>query len=147
MKRTPIDQAYPNLSKKGVVTVPFGGRTIYESFHPGVDIAAEKGTPIKAPVDGVVVNTTEGKRQGDQGYGNLVKIRTNSGEQHQLGHLDRVNLKPGDNVKAGQTRVGTLGNSGSSYSLSGKGDGSHLDYRISDAYRRYKNPSLYVRNL
>lgn len=140
-------QQYPGLAGLGKVTVPYGGKTLYEAFHPGVDVANTKGTPIKAPVSGVVTKSVGGKVQGDQGYGNFVTIKTANGDQHQLGHLEAPFVRAGQRVQAGQSLVGKMGNSGSAYSPSGQGDGTHLDYRIATAYGRYKNPMLYLKNI
>lgn len=139
-----IPQQFSNLGK---ITVPYGGQTAYENFHPAVDIANTKGTPIKAPVSGVVNKVVSGKVNGDAKYGNLVTILDNYGNQHQLGHLDNPVARVGDQVQAGASPIGTMGNSGSAYSQSGQGDGTHLDYRIVSAYNQWKNPSLYIRNL
>jgi len=45
-------------------------------------------------------------------------------------NLYAMNVKPGQQIRAGQP-VGTQGNTGSVYSLSG-GDGTHLDVTIYD---------------
>lgn len=147
MFRLPIQRQYQNLNKLGVVTVPPGGQTQYEQFHPGVDIANVKGTPISAPANGVVESVVTGKRQGDNGFGNSVTIKDMQGNRHQLNHLDSVGVHPGQRVQAGGKPIVTMGNSGSAYSPSGKGDGTHVDYRLVNAYGRYKNPMTYVRNL
>lgn len=142
MFRIPMQQKFPNL---GRVTVPFGGKTAYENFHPALDVANVKGTPVPATGTGVIEQTVAGKQQGDSGYGNLVSIRTPNGDKHQLGHMENVNVRPGQKVQAGQL-VGTMGNSGSAYSPSGRGDGTHLDVRITNAYGKYKNPYTYMKN-
>lgn len=142
----PITKQFQNLSSIGKLTTPWGGKTAYENFHPGVDIANMKGTKIPAPVSGVVTNVKTGQQQGDSGFGNSVTVKDNEGNQHQLGHLNAPYVKPGTVVQAGKTLVGEMGNTGSAYSPSGKGDGTHLDYRIVSAYGRYKNPMTYVKN-
>jgi murein DD-endopeptidase MepM/ murein hydrolase activator NlpD len=130
----------------GALTVPFGGKTEEEAVHPGVDIANDIGTPIPAMTDGVVVNTVTGKPQGSNDFGNSVDIKDAEGNVHQFHHLQNVGVQPGQQVKAGQ-EVATMGNSGATYSPSGQGDGTHLDYRIVSAYGKYINPMLYVRNM
>lgn len=147
MFQLPIRRRFPELeSKLGVVTTPVGGQTAYEKFHPGVDIANHKGTPIPPPVSGFVTQVVSGRKQGDQGFGNSVTVKDAQGNQHQLGHLEQPNVRVGQRVQAGQGSVGTMGNSGAAYSPSGKGDGTHLDYRIVSAYGKYKNPMTYVKN-
>ena len=137
-----LPQRFPNLANLGKVTVPYGGQTKWEGFHPGVDIANAKGTPIPAPVSGTITNVVTGKKQGDNGYGNSVTVKDTGGNQHKLSHLDNVFVRPGDRVQAGRP-TGTMGNSGSTYSQGGQGDGTHLDYRIVSAYGRYMNPMSY----
>lgn len=137
---------FPNLTALGRITTPYGGDTRYEAFHPGVDIANHKGTPIKAPVDGVVVHAVAGKTQGDASYGNSVMIKDAEGNHHNFGHLDQTMVRPGQTVKQGNP-VGTMGNTGAAYSPSGNGDGTHLDYRVVAAYGRYKNPQPYLNKL
>lgn len=138
---------FKNLTRIGKITVPYGGATRYESFHPGIDVANIKGTQIKSPVSGVVKNVVNGKKQGDNGFGNYATIKSANGDEHKLSHLNIAYVKKGDITQAGKTSIGELGNSGASYSPSGRGDGSHLDYRIISAYRKYKNPYMYLKNL
>jgi murein DD-endopeptidase MepM/ murein hydrolase activator NlpD len=158
MKQPLPQQRYSNLSKLGNITVPYGGSTRYEQFHPGIDIANVKGTPINAPASGVVTpinapasgvvtDAVGGKVQGDKDYGNTLIIKDKKGNKHRLSHLEQLNVRPGQQVVAGQTPVGTMGNSGSAYSPSGRGDGTHLDYRLVTAYGKYKNPMTYLKNL
>ena len=52
-------------------------------------------------------------------------------------------MEVGQPVYAGEP-IAALGNTGSTYSASGKGDGSHLDYRIYNAYKKmFINPFSY----
>jgi murein DD-endopeptidase MepM/ murein hydrolase activator NlpD len=60
--------------------------------------------------------------------------------------LQGINVQKGQQVSKGQD-VATMGNSGATYSPSGKGDGTHLDYRIVTAFGKYKNPMKYLQNL
>lgn len=126
----------------GNITTPFGGQTTQESFHPGVDIANAKGTPIPAFAGGKVLATIRGRRPGDNNFGNSVVIQDNQGLTHRYSHLANVNVAPGQEVKNGQN-VGTMGDSGATYSPSG-GDPSNLDYRIMDAYGRFLDPTPFV---
>ncbi len=130
----------------GVLTVPFGGSTRQEQFHPGVDFANEKGTPIPATVNGVVTEADGGHVQGENNFRNSVTIKDANGDSHQFHHLQNINVKQGQQVQQGQP-VATMGNTGATYSQSGEGDGTHLDYRIVTAYGKYKNPMTYLKNL
>lgn len=130
----------------GVMTVPFGGKTLEEDFHPGVDFANQMGTPIPATVDGVVTEADGGHVQGENNFGNSVSIKDANGDTHEFHHLQNIGVRPGQMVRRGQ-QVATMGNTGATYSQSGRGDGTHLDYRIVTAYGKYKNPMMYLRNL
>lgn len=141
-----INRKFPNLVGLGRITTPWGGNTAYEGFHPGIDIANAKGTPVKAPVSGTVVRAIGDKQAGDASYGNSAMIKDGQGNYHNFGHLDQTMVQEGQTIKEG-TPVGTMGNTGAAYSPSGKGDGTHLDYRIVSAYGRYKNPSNYINKL
>lgn len=137
-------QRFKNLAL-GVVTVPFGGKTTQESFHPGIDIANSAGTPIHAPVDGVVIKSDGGHIQGENNFGNTVELKDGEGNLHQFHHLQNINVKPGQQIKKGTT-VATIGATGATYSPSGN-DPSNLDYRIVNAFGKYRNPMNYIRNL
>jgi murein DD-endopeptidase MepM/ murein hydrolase activator NlpD len=142
-------QIYKNLSANinqlGTVTTPYGGSTKFEKFHPGVDVANKIGTPIPAFAGGTVVSVDTGHKQGDKAYGNTVTIVDQNGDKHRYSHLNQVLVKVGQKVGRGQ-EVATMGNTGQTYSTSG-GTGSHLDYRIVDAYNRYVNPYTYLKKL
>jgi len=93
---------------------PFTGR---HAFHRGLDISARRGTPIIAPGHGIVVFAG---RSG--GLGKVVKVSHGFGFTTVFGHLDRIDVEPGDEVERGDT-VGLLGNTGRS-------TGPHLHYEV-----------------
>lgn len=142
----PPQERFKNLTKLGVVTTPFGGKTANEDFHPAVDVANVKGTPITSPVDGRVISAVDGKIQGDDGYGNNIMIQALNGDKLRFSHLDEIKVGIGQTVKKGQ-QIATMGNSGNSSSPSGEGDGTHIDIRIVDKYNKYKNPFTYLKNM
>jgi murein DD-endopeptidase MepM/ murein hydrolase activator NlpD len=126
----------------GVVTTPFGGQTAFEGSHPGLDIANRIGTKIPSPVEGFVVEATAGQPQG-QGFGNKVVVKDKAGNMHQFGHLNKPYVAKGTYINKNQP-IGEMGNSGAAYSKSGMGDGSHLDYRIVNAFGKYMNPGQFL---
>jgi len=128
----------------GKITTPYGGRTAYEKVHPGVDVANRKGTVLPSTVSGVVTAVVNGFRNGDKGFGNQVMVKDKGGNLHKFGHLYKSFVRPGQQVQRGQP-IMQMGDSGSSYSPSG-GDSSHLDYRIVNAYGKYKNPMTYLKS-
>jgi len=106
---------------RGWITSPFGNRTSpfsgIPTFHEGVDIAAQTGTPVMAPADGVVI-----KAGFSTGYGNMVEISHGYGIKTVFAHNSRLNVKAGQRVRRGEV-VSYVGDSGSS-------TGPHLHYEV-----------------
>jgi murein DD-endopeptidase MepM/ murein hydrolase activator NlpD len=106
---------------RGWVTSHFGNRTSPFSgilkFHEGMDIAAQTGTPVAAPADGVVIKAGFGT-----GYGNVVEISHGYGIRTLFAHNSRLNVKVGQRVKRGDV-IAYVGDSGSS-------TGPHLHYEV-----------------
>lgn len=77
----------------------------YPCVHPGVDLVGRRGTPVRAPEDGVIVRTANGASAPFTGYGPwLVILQGRSGVYHLLAHLDPATAAlgtPGLAVKAG----------------------------------------------
>lgn len=78
------------------------------SFNDGINIAAERNSPIKAAENGVVVYA------GDElkGSGNLVLVRHADRWMTAYAHLGDIKVKRGAVVKRGET-LGTVGSTGS----------------------------------
>jgi murein DD-endopeptidase MepM/ murein hydrolase activator NlpD len=86
-------------------------------FHPGLDISADKGTPVYATADGVVDLTS-----WIGPYGNLIVLNHSFGITTRYGHLSRFLVKPGQKVKKGQM-IGYVG-------ATGRATGPHLHYEV-----------------
>lgn len=132
----------PSMKKLGALTVDYGGKTRYEKFHPGLDLAAKMGTPIPAWTGGRVSEVVGGKRQGDKAFGNYIIVTDKSGNRHRYSHLQNSYVNIGDEIKKGRI-IGGMGNTGQTYSISG-GDASHLDYRVRNLYGKYISPYQFV---
>lgn len=75
--------------------------------HLGTDYAADRGTPIKAAGDGVII-----ERGFTKGNGNYVKIKHNSTYTTGYLHMSKFsNLKKGQRVKKGEV-IGYVGKTG-----------------------------------
>ncbi|MBM3810913.1 MAG: M23 family peptidase [Acidimicrobiia bacterium] len=101
------------MSSFGLRTDPFSGEG---AFHPGVDLSAEVGTPIKATADGVVVHA---EYAGN--YGRLI-IVDHGGIQTYYAHLSRIDVIAGQEVRRAQA----IGASGAS----GRVTAPHLHYEV-----------------
>ncbi|MGC8500280.1 MAG: M23 family metallopeptidase [Leptospirillia bacterium] len=121
---------------RGVMTSRFGYRTspfgLGRDFHPGIDIAGSIGTPIMATASGTV--TLAG---WDQGFGKTVVIDHSGTISTLYGHLEKVNVYEGEQVKRGEV-IGYLGNTGLS-------TGPHLHYQIMVNHTPV-NPKRYILN-
>lgn len=105
----------------GRITDGFGKRRhpIFKRImeHHGIDIAANRGTPILAPADGYVTYTG---RNG--GYGLFVSINHKYGFETKYGHLQKIYVRRGQFVKRGD-KIGEVGNTGISTA-------PHLHYEV-----------------
>ena len=99
----------------GAFTSGFGMR--WGAMHNGIDIANAVGTPIKAVMDGVVIDSGPAS-----GYGNWIRIRHNDGSVSVYGHMETLAVAVGQQVYAGQEIAG-MGSRGFS-------TGSHLHFEI-----------------
>jgi murein DD-endopeptidase MepM/ murein hydrolase activator NlpD len=87
------------------------------AFHPGIDIDAPWGTPVRAAGDGDVTGTTLGT-----GYGRGVVIDHGHDLVTLYGHLSSVAVVPGQHVTRGQV-IGYVGQTG-------RATGPHLHYEV-----------------
>lgn len=99
----------------GMRADPFHGRP---TFHGGIDITADVGTPVLATADGQVITV-----DADANYGKYITLQHADGTFSRYGHLSEQRVEEGARVQAGQT-IGAVG-------ATGRATGSHLDYRVS----------------
>lgn len=88
------------------VSSGFGNR--HDGFHPGIDLAARYGSPVRAALTGEVVYAG-----WDGGYGKLVALRSDDGIVTRYAHLSTIanEVTVGTELKEGEVlgRVGTTG--------------------------------------
>ncbi len=88
--------------------------------HEGIDIFAEKGTPVLAATEGIVLRLAETPVGGK-----VVWVLGPAGNNHYYAHLDRFGrVGPGDRIRAG-TPLGYVGNTGNA-----KSTPPHLHYGV-----------------
>ncbi len=128
----------------GTITTPFGGSTRYEQSHPGLDIANRIGTPVPSLSGGIVERVVRGQSPDSKGFGNYVIVKDATGNSFRYSHLNNSYMQVGQQIKQGQL-LGTIGNTGSTYSRSKTGSGAHLDIRVRDAYNTFLDPTKFFR--
>jgi murein DD-endopeptidase MepM/ murein hydrolase activator NlpD len=108
-----------SLPVKSRVTSPFGSKRVYngemKSFHQGLDLRAQVGTPIHAPAPGIVVLA-----KNLFFTGNTVLLDHGYGVFTIYGHMSRLKVKKGDRVGSG-TILGLAG-------MTGRANGPHLHW-------------------
>lgn len=124
----PLDGGYIS-SDFGSRSNPFDGYS--SDYHPGIDIAANYGTPIYASAAGYV------QRAGWYGgYGKYIKISHDYGYATAYGHLSSIEISAGDYVSKGQI-IGYVGSTG--YST-----GPHLHFEVLH-YGKQVNPRRLIK--
>lgn len=93
---------------------PFSGEG---AMHTGVDILAPRGTPVRATADGIVTFAS-----WNSGYGRCVIIDHGNNYQTVYGHLNRIDVIEGQEIRQGEV-LGAVGNTGRS-------TGAHLHYEV-----------------
>jgi len=94
---------------------PFTGENV--ETHKGLDFKGKRGEIVKSTASGRV--TYAGRRGG---YGNCIVINHGNGFETYYGHLSRILITEGTQVKAGDN-IGKIGSTGRS-------TGPHLHYEI-----------------
>jgi murein DD-endopeptidase MepM/ murein hydrolase activator NlpD len=130
--RTTVPSIWP---VRGQITAGFGQRMDPFSgegaFHPGVDISVPFGTKVEAAADGIVLEAGP-----ESGYGNEILIDHGFGLTTKYGHLSRIFVVVGQELKRGQV-IGAVG-------MTGKTTGPHLHYEV-HIHDTPVNPTRYLR--
>jgi hypothetical protein len=115
-----IDTSMLTVPSRGTISSPFGQR--WGKVHEGVDIAAQYGTPIYSAFNGVVDYSG-----WEEGYGNLIQIKSDGNMETLYGHCSSLSVKVGVLVKKGD-KIGNVGSTGNS-----TGPHVHFEVRINGA--------------
>ena len=99
-------------------------------FHHGVDLAAPRGTEVRAAKAGRVI--FRGRKKG---FGRLIIVDHGGGQHTYYAHLSGYNTRKGRNVKRGQ-RIGRVGKSG-------RASGYHLHFEVRQNGRSV-NPAKHI---
>lgn len=114
----------------GTISSRFGIRS--RDNHKGLDIAAPKGTAIKAAAGGEVIFSGYGTSLYS-GYGNVVVVQSTSSVVILYGHCSELYVKTGESVVQGQV-IAAVGSTGQS-------TGNHLHFEI-----RYNGKAIDPKN-
>ncbi len=101
---------------RGWITREFSGKR-GEDYHPGLDIAAAEGSPVRAAGDGAVLVAG-----WNEEYGNFVLIDHGFGITTMYAHNSSLSVRKEDRVRVGDV-IAFTGNSGHS-------TGPHLHYEV-----------------
>jgi len=130
-----VSRASMRMPVRGRLSDKYGWRKhpVYRKrlFHAGIDVAAPKGAPIAAAMNGKVIYA--GRRAG---YGNLVILSHSNGYSTRYAHCSSMLVKKGQIVKAGQliARVGATG----------VATGNHLHFEVRKNGKP-QNPLTYLK--
>ncbi|WP_420322826.1 M23 family metallopeptidase [Flagellimonas sp.] len=116
----PVEGANTNSwDKNSFWAYPWGSSVT----HKGIDIFADKGTPVIASTYGIVVYTHEGGKGGKS-----VMVLGPKWRFHYYAHLDEIGTFPLKPIKKGSV-LGTVGNTGNA-----QGKPDHLHYAITTPF-------------
>jgi murein DD-endopeptidase MepM/ murein hydrolase activator NlpD len=99
--------------------------------HTGLDIAAPRGTKVRATAAGTVRRAAT-----EDGYGRYVELRHADGHVTRYAHLADLRVEPGAEIARGQV-LGTVGTTGLS-------TGPHLHYEVRGPDGAPRDPKPYV---
>lgn len=102
-------------------------------FNDGINIAAAKGTTVKAAENGVVAYAGNEVK----GMGNLIIVQHSDGWMTVYAHMNEMLVKRGAKVDVGQ-KIGTVGKTG-------KVDEPQLHFEVRKGTKAY-NPTQYLKN-
>lgn len=103
----------------------------YHVFHPGVDIRAPKGSPVKPIAAGVVVVVANER----YGWGHRIEVDHGGGVTSLYAHLGKMYVEEGDLIKP-ETVIAEIG-------MTGRTTGPHLHIEVRED-GRYVNPVKYL---
>lgn len=139
MKFTNNPLKYVRLREFGLLSINsarFGMTRKYANGRPkphqGIDLATPEGYRIYAVENGEIV----GVAKGLDGYGFVINLKMDCPRKSELhgkfafyAHLDRIDVKVGQKVKAGQ-QLGLSGDTGNAKGMKTEKQGAHLHFEV-----------------
>jgi|GEM_PF-1600532 len=134
-ERKPLSFSYFPVSRSGPEDIISGfGDPRGNRKHQGVDIKAERGTPVLAVMDARVDRVKSGGNGGRQIW---LKAEP-AGLRLYYAHLDEQWVEEGQSVQAGQA-IGTVGNTGNASHTS-----PHLHFEVLRGRRQALDPASFL---
>lgn len=130
--------AWPVNRSQFWLSSPFGPRKKVNGvwgFHYGIDMAAVRGTPVRAVAPGVVKEARYAS-----GYGNTIVIAHSPVYKTRYAHLDAIYVKSGQQIKKGDY-IGDVGDTG--FVRKRGSDASHLHFEVYENGKQV-NPLYYL---
>jgi murein DD-endopeptidase MepM/ murein hydrolase activator NlpD len=132
--------SWPLMRSQFWLSSPFGPRKKVNGvwgFHYGIDMAAVRGTPVRAVATGVVKEARYAS-----GYGNTIVIQHSPIYKTRYAHLDAIYVKNGQQVKKGDY-IGDVGDTG--FVRKTGSDASHLHFEVYENGKQM-NPMYYLQS-
>ncbi len=123
---SPLIPGVGGIFLTGYYSNPVPGARLTQGIHGwnGIDLGAQRGTPIHAAADGTaIIAKSNGAWNG--GYGNYVVITHPNGTQTLYAHMRSVIASPGQSLVSGQV-IGYMG-------ATGRATGVHLHFEVRGA--------------
>ena len=134
-----LDAVWNWPSYPGFFSCPVPGGRLTQGLHGhnAIDLAAPRGTPIRAAAAGTVIvsksNIQDG-HNGNGGYGNFVMVSHSNGSETLYAHMSKPTVSSGEQVSKGET-IGYIG-------MTGLSTGPHTHFEIRKAQNPFVNPVL-----
>lgn len=106
-------------------------------FHSGIDMAAVKGTPVKAAGAGIVKQA-----ESVPGYGNTIVIVHDKKFKTRYAHLDKIGVRVGQKVSKAEY-IGNVGETGFVRKSKKGTDASHLHFEV-EVFGKRVNPFYFL---
>lgn len=107
--------------------------------HLGIDFAMKKNTELRSIQNGVIDKVIN----HPSGLGKAVYVKWVDGKTAIYGHMNKITVSKGDNVKIGEL----LGYSGNTGNVVGENGGYHLHFALKDDMGNLTNPKMYVSHI
>ncbi len=127
---SPLPPGAKIISGYGFRKHPIGGSI---RFHEGIDLPANRGTPVRAVLDGKVAYAS--RHYVNRGKGRVVEIQHKNGLKTVYAHNSKIHCRKGDYVKQGEI-IAEVGSTG-------RTTGPHLHFEVWEK-GKHRDPEQYL---